>query len=318
MAYPALKKFTYLGQFGVLAGFTGAGLVVGAVVSLVPFIGSLQGSDTQEIMDKLLVPENAGKLRLIQFISTFFIFFLPAFFYAKLCHRYAFRHLGYRQPVNFSQAGIVIIVMLASLPLVSSLSQLTELMPFSEATLQKFRDAEDEYMRQVEVIGRMNNFGDFLISLFMLAILPAVFEETLFRGGLQNLLSRWFRMPVLAIIITAVLFSVVHFSYIGFMSRVVLGFLLGWMYYRTGNLWLSIIAHATNNATALIVMYVMKLNNPDLNAMEADWEVPLWTGAISLLVIIGLLRIFDRLNKHQLDRPGQELVMETPADNPFA
>ena len=66
MGYPALKKFTYLGQFGVLAGFTGVGLVVGAVVSLVPFIGSLQGSDTQEIMDNRITSYNVCYTKLLR------------------------------------------------------------------------------------------------------------------------------------------------------------------------------------------------------------------------------------------------------------
>ena len=104
----------------------------------------------------------------------------------------------------------------------------------------------------------------------MLAILPAVFEETLFRGGMQNLLSDGRSMPVLAIIVTSIVFSAIHFSYLGFLSRFALSFILGWMYYRTGNLWLSIIGHALNNAVALTVLYVMKLEEPDIDLNKAD------------------------------------------------
>lgn len=322
MAYPALRKFSYWGQFGVLIGFTGAGFILGSVVSLIPFlgkmdIGSMQGASTKDLMEKILVPENAGVLRLVQFISTFFIFFLPAFFYAKLCHKKVFTHLGYHRPVNVAQLAMIIFIMLACLPLVSALGQLTEMMPFSDATLQKFKKAEDDYLKQIEVIGRMNNFTDYLVSLFMLAILPALFEETLFRGGLQNLLSRWIKLPVLAIIITSLVFSAIHFSYIGFLSRVVLGFLLGWMYHRTGNLWFSIIGHMIHNAVAITALYVMKLKDPAMKIGDAGPEMPLWTGLVSLIAVSALLLLFERVNKKQIEKPGEELVMQDAANNPF-
>lgn len=320
MSYPASRKYSYLGQLGILAGLIGAGLVMGTLISTIPFLGKMNfgtAGSSKDLMDSLLVPENAGMLRLVQFISTLFIFFLPAYFYSKICHQKALTHLGMKKPVNVNQVVIVFFVVLASLPFVSMLGQLTEMLPFSEATLQKFKRAEEEYAKQVAVIGRMDHFFDFLISLVMLAILPAVFEETLFRGGLQNLLSRWIKLPVLAILITSLIFSAVHFSYLGFLSRVVLGFVLGWMYHRTGNLWLSIIAHITNNAIALTFLYVMKLNDPaaDLNTM--DPEFPLWIGVMSLVVLLAILYGFEKVNKHQVDKPGEEELMTTEESNPF-
>jgi membrane protease YdiL (CAAX protease family) len=138
--------------------------------------------------------------------------------------------------------------MLAALPLVSALQDLTNLFPWSKATLLKFKLAEDAYNEQVAVIARMDNFTDYILSVVVIAFLPALFEETLFRGGIQNLLSRWFKKPVLAIIVTSIIFSAIHGSYLGFLSRFALGFVLGWIYYRTGNIWLNIIGHFFNNA----------------------------------------------------------------------
>ena len=322
MAYPALKRFSYFGQFGIFAGFVGAGLVLAAVVSIIPFLvqpdlKDLLGAGKEELMEKLFVPENAGILRLVQFLSTIFLFFLPPLVYARVCHKKSFRHLGFSNTVNGGQVLVVIALMLASLPFVGMLSQLTEMLPFSEATLKKFKLVEEEYAKQVSIIGRMNNFGDFLISLFMLAILPAVFEETLFRGGVQNLLSRWFKMPILAIIITSIVFSAVHFSYLGFLSRFALSFILGWMYYRTGNLWLNIIGHVTNNAVALTVLYVMKLKDPNINLNKTDPEFPFWLGFVSLGFVLLFLFAFERVSKHQINQPGKEELMPDEVNNPF-
>lgn len=322
MAHPALKRFTYFGQLGIFIGFVGAGLVVAALINLIPLMTNsdlkgLMGSSQKNLLEKLFVPKNAGILRLVQFLSTLFLFFLPTFIYAKVCHKRAALHLGFKNKVTINQVVTAVSIMLVALPLSSFLSQLTEMLPFSEATMQKFKLAEEESQKQIEIIGRMNNFGDFLLSFFMLAILPAIFEETIFRGGLQNLLTRWFKMPILAIIITSLIFSASHFSYLGFLSRVALGFVLGWMYYRTGNLWLSIIGHMVNNAVIICVIYYMKINKPGVDLNEAEPDFPIWFGLISLGIMIMLLFAFERVSKHQIIEPGKEIVMEDEASNPF-
>jgi membrane protease YdiL (CAAX protease family) len=270
----------------------------------------LSGLSSKELMKKLLVPENANMLRLVQFISTLFLFFVPAWAYAKFCHKKPFTHLGFNNKVNIGQVGVVIAIMIACLPLVGALSDLTESLPFSKAMFAKFKAAEDEYNAQINVIGKMDNFAEFLLSLFMLAILPAVFEEVMFRGAVQNLFSRWWQAPIVAIIVTSVLFSAVHFSYLGFLSRAVLGFVLGWMYYRTGNLWLSIIAHAANNAVALTALYITKKNNPGASVSDTDPNVPAWTGLVAVAAVYGLFLLFERVSKYQINKPGQEELIE--------
>ena len=319
MAYLALKRISYLGQFGIFLGFTGVGIVIGLIVSLIPIISkygtTMVGMGQKELNDLLFKPENADILRLSQFLSTFFIFFIPAVIFAWICHKKPFKHLGFAKKTRLSQVFLVILIMISSLPLVGVLGRLTEMLPFPESTMQMFRDAETQFLQQVEAIGRMNDFKDFLLSLFMLAILPSFFEEVFFRGALQNLLSRWWKLPLLAVIVTSIVFSAIHFSYIGFLSRVVLGFILGWIFHRTGNLWLSIIGHVTNNAFAVTVVYVMKVRNPEMKLTDAGPEFPLWTGAVSLFVVILLLYLFDRVSRFQIDRPGTEVLMQVEDDS---
>lgn len=301
MAYPATKRFTYLGQLAVLVGFTSAGFLLRSMISLIPFIikgdlGSMAGLSSSQLMDRLLVPENASILRVVQFLSTLCMFFLPTVAYAWYCHKKTFIHLGLNKKVDIQQAIVVVVIMVACLPLVGALSDLTEKLPFSKATFEKFKAAEEAYNRQVAVIGRMDNFRDYLVSLIMLAILPAVFEETLFRGGLQNLLSRWWKAPVLAIVVTSVIFSAVHGSYLGFLSRAILGFVLGWMYYRTGNLWLNIIAHAANNTIAVTTLYIMRRNNPNADLSKADPHFALWWGFVAVIIVCILFIVFEKVS----------------------
>ncbi|MEO6730402.1 MAG: CPBP family intramembrane glutamic endopeptidase [Ferruginibacter sp.] len=324
MAHLATKHFNYWGQLGILTAFCGAGLVIGGIASLIPMLGKINlgdlgGASSTQVMDKILKPENATALRWMQFITTLFLFFLPPVLYALLCHKKPFVHLGFNNSVNLKSAGVVVLIMLASLPMVSALQDLTEMLPWSKAALLKFKAAEEAYNRQVAVIARMNNFSDYVISVIVIAFLPAVFEETLFRGGMQNLLSRWFKMPILAIVVTAIVFSAVHGSYLGFLSRFALGFVLGWIYYRTGNLWLNIFGHFFNNAFAVTVLYISTKPGEKLDPSKIDERFPLWIGLAAIVVVYGLFILFENISKNEIDRPGEEVPMPGVAysNNPF-
>ena len=324
MAHFATKRFNYWGQLGVLTAFLGAGLIVGGFASLLPLLGKFNikdfsGGSSAAIMDKLLVPQNATALRWMQFISTFFLFFLPPFFYAIVCHKKPFMHLGFKHTVNVKQALIVVLIMLACLPIVGAMQELTEMLPWSKATLLHFKQAEEDYNKQVMVIARMDSFFDYLVSVVMIAFLPAVFEETLFRGGLQNLLSRWFKMPIVAVIITSIIFSAVHGSYLGFLSRFVLGFVLGWVYYRTGNIWLNIIGHFFNNAFAVTALYISTKPGAAPDPSKIDDHFPLWIGLAGIAAVYGLFIFFEKLIKDDIDRPGEEVLIPGYIDsnNPF-
>jgi len=322
MSYPASRKYSYLGQFGLLIALVIGGLIIGTFASFIPLLGkiglsSIMQSDSKKLMDDLLKPENASALRWMQFISTFFLLFFPAVCYASICHKKPFTHLGFKNKISINQIIIVGLIMMASLPLVDLLEQLTRMLPFAKETFAKFQGAEDEYNKQIAVIARMDSPLDYVISIIIVAFLPAVFEETLFRGALQNLLSRWTKMPILSIALAATIFSLVHFSYLGFLSRFVLGFILGWLYYRTGNIWLNIIGHFCNNAVALTALYVLTKPGQKLDAAQADQHFSIWSGIVSFVVVCALLVLFDQVSKKEIDNPGKEISIDDHEINPY-
>jgi uncharacterized protein len=322
MAHYATNRFNYWTQFGILTAFCGVGIILGGILSW-PLMGKVDlsgsGGNAAALMDKILKPENATAIRWMQLITTAFLFFIPAVMYAWLCHIKPFKHLGFKNQVNIRQLIILVLIVLAVSPAVDMLQQITQLFPWSKATLVKFKSAEDDYFKQVIVIARMDNFFDYIISMIMVALLPAVFEEILFRGALQNLLSRWFKAPVLAIIITSIIFSAIHGSYLGFLSRFALGFVLGWMYYRTGNIWLNIIMHFLNNGIAITFLYFSTKPGTKMDPSKMEDHFPLWLGLISIAIVTGLFIYFDKISKKDIDRPGEEVLIPyyKISSNPF-
>lgn len=324
MAHIATKRFSYWGQLGILFGITGVGFIIGGIVSLVPLLGKIDISKLgslsgQGLMDAILKPENANALRLMQFISTLFFFFLPAFFYAKICHKNAFKHLGFIKMPNIKQIALVFAIMFFALFIVGALAELWQQIPFPKNWQQQFKAAEEAYKKQIQVMARMNGVGDYIISILIVALLPAVFEEAIFRGALQNLLSRWLKAPVWAIVITAIVFSAVHGSYDGFVPRFVLGFILGWVFYRTGNIWINIAAHFFNNAIGITVLYYYSKPGAATDISKIDDRFPIWLGAVGIAGVIALLYAFDKVSKPEIIRPGQEALLPgyINPNNPF-
>src|SRR6185437_15872902 len=95
------------------------------------------------------------------------------------------------------------------------------------------------------------SIGGLIINLLVMAFMAALSEEIFFRGLLQQMLIKNKINAHVAIVITAILFSAFHLQFFGFIPRMVLGYL----YYITQNLWVSIIAHFCNNAFAVVAMH---------------------------------------------------------------
>lgn len=321
MAHFASRRLNYSGQLGMLFVFVGAGLVLGTLLSVLPVLSKLnvfnnKEASTSELIQALMVPANANMVRLMQFFSTLGLFFLPALLYARYCHGKIWKHLGMNRLPDPRDLLLMLLLMIAVGPLVAALQELFSLIPWSQSARAMFKSAEDGYFKQVAVIARMDSTLDLILSLLVVALLPAVFEEMLFRGALQNLLIRWFKHPLAAILLTSVVFSAVHGSYLGFLSRVALGAVLGFMYYRTGNLWVSILAHAFNNGMAVMAIYLAKQPGKPLDFSKLDEHYPLWAGAISLIVAVALGILFNRKASSN-GTPGEEIALPDER-NPFA
>ena len=94
--------------------------------------------------------------------------------------------------------------------------------------------------------------GPFWSSFLLAAIFAPVFEEWLCRGMvLRGLLTRM--KPVWAIVVSALFFAVIHANPWQALNAFIIGLVMGYVYYKTGSLWLTMLIHFLNNATAVVV-----------------------------------------------------------------
>lgn len=281
-------QYTPGSQLGILIGMAFVGMIIGNIVAIVPFL--IKGIGLMEMPSTINNPANVGLIRMAQIIGTFFTFLFPIWIFKKIVHPPKdFLHVKTRS--NKEIWALVALIAFASLPVTDWFGSVNHWIPLPSRLARFFQRMEDGYNNQVVLMMRMNGITDLLVSLVIVALLPAIFEETFFRGALQNIMIQWMKKPYWAIILTSVIFSAIHFSYYGFLPRAFLGMLLGCVYYWTKDLKLNILIHFINNAISVIGFYVLsmrhELNSEKMNESLA-WYYQLG-GVIVFSVLVYLL-----------------------------
>jgi membrane protease YdiL (CAAX protease family) len=142
--------------------------------------------------------------------------------------------------------------------------------------------------------------GEFLFGFFVIAVLPGIGEELVFRGMLQPQLQRATSNIHVAICISAFLFSSLHMQFFGFVPRLCLGALFGYLYYWSGNLIVPMMAHFINNGFSVIMLYLHQLGKIDIDVESteaAPWPAVI-TGTILTLALLVYLKILFERNRN--------------------
>ncbi|HTE08850.1 MAG TPA: CPBP family intramembrane glutamic endopeptidase, partial [Flavitalea sp.] len=140
--------------------------------------------------------------------------------------------------------------------------------------------------KQMQAFLKVSGTMDILVNLFLVALLPAICEEVCFRGALQRILIHISRSPWIGIIVTSIIFSALHLQFQGFLPRMFLGILLGALYWYSGSLWTSILAHFINNAVQVVAVSYA----PDI--ATKDPSIPFIAALISALAVLAVIWLF--------------------------
>ena len=292
------RGISYTGGFFMLIAFAIGGLMLASAAGALIW-QQMTGKGFAELEKGLMDPANSGIMKLIQTITAIVGFFLPTLFAATLLSRRPIKLIGFSSAgIKLNQVILAILLVGAALLVSSSLSYLTNNIPIPESWKVRFDKMELEYNTQVSAIISLKNAKDYILALIIMAFLPALCEETLFRGGLQNFLTRGTNRPWLSIIIVSILFSLAHFSFYGFLSRFFLGIVLGALYYYSGKLWLSIVAHFINNALAITVLYISTQQGQPLQEAIKQDATSYW-GMLAAPLVIVLFVAFRKASAKQ-------------------
>jgi len=203
---------------------------------------------------------------------------------------------NWKKAVNLSNRPSLInsllggVLLLVAFPFVQFIFSINKKLPLPTWAVEQ----EELINTTIQHLLYVQSTPDLLFNLLTIAILPAIGEELLFRGIIQTNLEKGLKNPHVAIWLTALIFSFIHFQFQGFIPRVLLGALLGYLFVWSRNLWIPIIAHLIYNASQIFLQYGHQKGvlGMDLNKIET---IPIWLVLLSIGGMIGLgLILYNR------------------------
>lgn len=234
--------FVFLLLFGLVAG-----IVVGSAINML-FFGTISN-----------ITSHLQAARIMQLSTQLGLFVFPPLLYALLFSSRPFVMLGYSQNISIKIWIPALLLMLVSLPMIHQLATWnTQLrMPEFLAGLEKWmQEKEAAAERLTTLFLEVKTIKGLLLNLLMIALIPAIGEELVFRSVFQPLFIRLFRNIHIGIIFGALVFSAMHFQFYGLLPRFILGIFLGYLFYWSGSIWVPIGMHLLNNGLAVVAFFM--------------------------------------------------------------
>ena len=227
-------------------------------------------------------PTSVNYLKLMQLFSGIGLFITPTLLFAYITD-FDFKFTA----ISRQNTILIITIMLLITPFISMLYEWNMQIPIPQWLLHF--DINSEAI--IESFLKMSNISDLVYTIVVIAIVPAIGEELLFRGYIQQKLVSRLKNPHTAILITAFLFSLIHLDFQGIIPRFVLGALLGYIFYWSGSLLLPILAHFINNAQVVIFSYpLFKLESSAYSILSETKTEPM-LGLFSFASVVLLLYV---------------------------
>ena len=250
--------------------------------------------------------QSTSSLKWLQFLQTLGTFLLPPMIGAWLWAEHKPLHwLRLNRAFSWQTALLAIAIMLCAIPAINLLADLNSrvVLPKSLDFIEQIlRQQEDAAAQLTERFLQADNIGTLLINICLMALLPALAEELSFRGTLQQILNYKTSdsNAHIAIWTTAFIFSAIHMQFYGFIPRMLMGAMFGYIFIWTGSLWVPVLMHFTNNGIAVLAYYIFGETGEnhtwaDTIGSGSSW----WLGVLSIIVTIVLLWIIYTINKQK-------------------
>ncbi len=242
---------------------------------------------------ELIMPVAGGDMavaKFFQMVNSIGLFVIPPLIIAALFFNGALSGLRLNKRPLLLPMVMVVFAVLVALPVIDGLALFNAnlALPDSMKGIEDWmREKEDLAAELTASLLQMDTFGQFMVNLLMIAMIPAIGEELLFRGVFQKLLIKLFGNVHVAIFVTAFLFSAFHMQFYGFLPRLFLGLFLGYLFVWSKNMWLPILAHFLNNGFAVGYYYAMDVNVEEVgNTSDIPFTYATFVGAAAVFMVL--------------------------------
>jgi uncharacterized protein len=276
----------------ICAGFFLLGNVICGVIVL--GLAKMQGVDFTELLSRANENSPIGDRNLIRvtlFLNHLFSFILPATATVILVYKkLAINYLKLDRIPNLMSIARSFLFLVVSIPLVQYVYLLNKMLPLP----QWMRGAEQDTERMLSAIITKEHWYEGVINLLLIGVIPAIGEELVFRGILQQQIARLLKNEHLTVWLSAAIFSAIHMQFEGFFSRMILGAVLGYAFMWTRNLWVPMVIHLLNNSLQIIMIYALNVKPSETDKIISEDQI---TGGMALISLVLTLVVANLIRK---------------------
>lgn len=248
---------------------------------------NVEAGNKDAFMAMLESPENLPLVKAVTGINHIMMFVAGPVIYLRIFYAANYREILRLQHFNPILLWLFPMALFALYPIMGYLT-----FYMAQWDLPSYLDQMDEEsMKIVSKIITMTGPVDFAVNLILVGVLPAVGEELLFRGIIQQELASHWKKNHAAIWTTAIIFAAFHFQVVGFIPKMMIGLILGYALHYSKSLWLPVFLHFVNNSLTLWGAYI---SGAGLNQSEiVEKNIP-HTAVVISFFIFGLLMYYIR------------------------
>jgi uncharacterized protein len=188
--------------------------------------------------------------------------------------------------IDWQTIGLTLVIAFSFMIVNSAIGEWNMSLDFPDSAFEDWAGQSEEQLKVLtEHLTNFTTPTHFILAFLVVAILPAIGEELLFRGIIQNLFKRATNNHHVAIWVTGFIFAAIHMQFYGLVPRMFLGVVFGYLYHWSGKLTVAMFAHLVNNGLALIMIYLAQNGTiemtPEQMESSAPWPVILFFAAVS-------------------------------------
>lgn len=296
-----------------LLAFVAMGMMVGMFLAMVVLklaFGYGLESVASIMQNPTNYPNGQNALLLYQGMTHFFGFTVGVLALLKILKNYPANYLSPRPEVPSGLlllSGLLIIFIMPANSWLIEGNANFDFPDFLKGFELQAKETEERLKVLTQYLTQFNSVGALLMGLLIIAVIPAIGEELVFRGVLQQELSRWFKNPHVGIWVAGFIFGAIHLQFYGFLPRMALGVVLGYLYYWSGNIWVPIVGHFMNNGFTVFMLYLQQRGTIALDIESTDattWPISLFSLVLSLGILYILRNAFQKLPPVAKDQPA--------------
>ncbi|QMU27732.1 CPBP family intramembrane glutamic endopeptidase [Adhaeribacter radiodurans] len=254
-------------------------------------------------------PNGKMAINLFQGVTHLFAFTLGPLAYLYASNRQPGSYLSPQKYVPGSLLVLSALLILFIMPANSWVINWNANVHFPEAlkAFEAWAKAKEETLKVLTIqLTVFDNAGQFVFGMVVFGLIPAIGEEIVFRGLLQRSLLRVFNNTHVAVWVAAFIFGAIHMQFYGFIPRMLLGAILGYLYAWSGNIWVPIAGHFMNNGFTVLVLYLQQRKLLNFQIESTD-SMPLGSILFSLIISVVTLLYLYRSYKNLPLKQSSEL-----------